>query len=172
MWSTLLKFLAVFFFNRRMTALKDQFANMRHHVADYTEDRALQLKQDFLEETERMATSFVGMLLVFSMFIFTGLLGLMWLFALMWESPHRTLILGLVMLIPALLGVAAFLKVRRLWRAKPLFADSLSLISHDWQLFRQEMAPTAAPSDVAQSEPVVAPEAVAAAPDPSPERSA
>ncbi len=156
MWSTLLKFLAVLFLNRRVNALKNQFVHMRQHVADYTEDRAQQLKQDFLDETERMATSFVGMLVVFSMFIFTGLLGLMWLFALLWESPHRTLILGLVMLVPALLGVFAFLKVRSLWRAKPLFADSLQLISHDWQLFRQEMAPDS-PTASAPATPTAAP---------------
>lgn len=95
MWVNLLKFAAVLFLNRKVTALKDNFFNLRHHVADYTEDRAQQLKQDFVEETERLATSIVGLLVVFSMFIFTGLLGLMWLFSLLWEHPQRSLILGL-----------------------------------------------------------------------------
>lgn len=143
MWSTLLKFLAVVFLNQRLNALKNQFSDLRQGVADYTEDRAQQLKQDFLIETERLATSVVGVLVAFAMLIFTGLLGLMWLFALLWDHPHRTLLLGLVMLIPALLGLLAFLKVRSVWRAKPLFADSLSLISQDWQSFRQEVAPHA-----------------------------
>lgn len=141
MWVTLLKFIAVLFFNRRVNALKDNFVHLRHHVADYTEDRALQLKKDFREETDRMAASLVGLLVVFSMFIFTGLLGLMWLFSLLWESPNRSLILGLVMLCPAVIALVTFLAVRKQWKQKPLFADSLEMISRDWQLFRNEMAP-------------------------------
>ena len=62
MWVNLLKFAAVLFLNRKVTALKDNFFNLRHHVADYTEDRAQQLKQDFVEESERLATSIVGLL--------------------------------------------------------------------------------------------------------------
>ncbi len=141
MWVNLLKFAAVLFLNRKVSALKGSFFNLRHHVADYTEDRAQQLKQDFLEETERLATSMVGMLVVFSMFIFTGLLGLMWLFSLLWEHPHRSLILGLAMLVPTIIGVIAFISVRAIWHKKPLFADSLAMISQDWRLFRKEMAP-------------------------------
>ncbi|MFD0930537.1 phage holin family protein [Methylophilus glucosoxydans] len=141
MWLNLLKFVAVLFLDRKVSALKDNFINLRHHVADYTEDRAQHMKQDFLEETQRMATSIVGLLVVFSMFIFTGLLGLMWLFSILWENPHRTLILGLVMLIPAAIGLIVFLAVRAQWYKKPLFADSLSMISHDWQVFRNEIAP-------------------------------
>ncbi|WP_029146857.1 phage holin family protein [Methylophilus sp. 5] len=142
MWVNLLKFVAVLFLNRKVSALKGSFFNLRHHVADYTEDRAQLLKQDFLEETERLATSMVGMLVVFSMFIFTGLLGLMWLFSLLWQHPHRSLILGLAMLVPTLIGVIAFIVVRATWQKKPLFADSLGMISQDWRLFRKEMAPT------------------------------
>lgn len=141
MWVNLLKFAAVLFLNRKVTALKDNLFNLRHHVADYTEDRAQQLKQDFIEETERLATSIVGLLVVFSMFIFTGLLGLMWLFSLLWEHPQRSLILGLTMLVPAIIGIITFFAVRATWHRKPLFANSLSMISHDWHLFRNEMAP-------------------------------
>jgi apolipoprotein N-acyltransferase len=158
MWVNLLKFVAVLFLNRKVSALKGNFFNLRHHVADYTEDRAQQLKQDFLEETERLATSMVGMLVVFSMFIFTGLLGLMWLFSLLWQHPHRSLILGLAMLVPTIIGIIAFVAVRAIWHKKPLFADSLAMISHDWRLFRKEMAPAepadpaaAAEADVAKS---------------------
>lgn len=118
MWVNLLKFAAVLFLNRKVTALKDNFFNLRHHVADYTEDRAQQLKQDFVEETERLATSIVGLLVVFSMFIFTGLLGLMWLFSLLWEHPQRSLILGLAMLVPIIIGVVTFLAVRATWQKK------------------------------------------------------
>jgi uncharacterized membrane protein YqjE len=143
MWVNLLKFVAVLFLNRKVSALKGSFFNLRHHVADYTEDRAQQLKQDFLEETERLATSMVGMLVVFSMFIFTGLLGLMWLFSLLWQHPNRSLILGLAMLVPTIIGIIAFISVRAIWHKKPLFADSLAMISQDWRLFRKEMAPDA-----------------------------
>lgn len=146
MWVNLLKFVAVLFLNRKVSALKGNFLNLSHHVADYTEDRAQHIKQDFLEETERLATSMVGLLVVFSMFIFTGLLGLMWLFSLLWQHPHRSLILGLAMLLPALIGIASFIAVRGLWQKKPLFSDSLSMISHDWQLFRKEINPDETPA--------------------------
>jgi hypothetical protein len=139
MWVNLLKFTAMLFFNRKITSLTDNLLNLRHHVADYTEERAAQIKQDFLGETERIATSLIGVLVVFSMFIFTGLLGLMWIFSLLWEHPNRTLILGVAMSIPILIGVIAFFAVRKVWKKKTLFSDSLSMISSDWQLFRTEM---------------------------------
>jgi hypothetical protein len=141
MWLHLLKFAAVLFLNRKVSAIKSSVFNLRHQVADYAEERALHFKQDFLEETDRLATSIVGLLVVFSMFIFTGLLGLMWLFSLLWEHPNRSLILGLAMLVPAVIGVITFLAVRAAWQKKPLFADSLAMISHDWKLFRSELAP-------------------------------
>lgn len=142
MWVHLLKFAAFFFLNRKVSAIKTNVFNLfRHQFADYAEDRAQHLKQDFMEETQRLATSIVGLLVVFSMFIFTGLLGLMWLFSLLWEHPNRSLILGLVMLVPAIIGVMTFVAVRGAWQKKPLFGDSLAMISHDWSLFRSEMAP-------------------------------
>lgn len=141
MWVNLLKFAAILFFNRKVTTLTDNLLHLREHAADYAESRAYYLKQDFLEETERMATSVVGILVVFSMFIFTGLLGLMWLFSLLWQHPHRSLILGLVMLVPVLVGVLTFLAVRKIWKKKPLFDSSLAMISQDWRLFRTELTP-------------------------------
>lgn len=154
MWVNLLKFAAVLFLNRKVSTLKGNLRNLSHHVADYTEDRAQHLKQDFLEETERLATSMVGLLVVFSMFIFTGLLGLMWLFSLLWQHPHRSLILGLAMLVPTLIGIAAFIAVRTLWQKKPLFSDSLAMISQDWQLFRNELTPEeTAPAEPTAAEP-------------------
>ncbi|SDK42580.1 Putative Holin-X, holin superfamily III [Methylophilus rhizosphaerae] len=154
MWVNLLKFAAILFFNRKVTTLTDNLLHLREHAADYAESRAYYLKQDFLEETERMATSVVGILVVFSMFIFTGLLGLMWLFSLLWQHPHRSLILGLVMLVPVLVGVLAFLAVRKLWKKKPLFDNSLAMISQDWRLFRTELTPSGeAPENTPASAP-------------------
>ncbi len=141
MWVNLLKFAAVLFFNRKVSALTDNLLQLRDHAADYAESRAQFLKQDFVEETERLATSMIGILVVFSMLIFTGLLGLMWLFSLLWEHPHRTLILGLIMLVPALIGILTFRAVHNVWKKKPLFATSLTMIERDWQLFRTEIAP-------------------------------
>ena len=140
MWVNLLKFATMLFFNRKITSMTDNLLHLRHHVADYTEERAKQIKQDFQGETERLATSLIGILVVFSMFIFTGLLGLMWLFSLLWEHPNRTLILAVAMSIPALIGVIAYFAVRRVWQKKTLFASSLALISSDWNLFRTELA--------------------------------
>ncbi|MGP1717544.1 MAG: phage holin family protein [Methylophilus sp.] len=120
--------------------MTDNLLHLRHHVAEYTEERAKQIKQDFQGETERLATSLIGILVVFSMFIFTGLLGLMWLFSLLWEHPNRTLILAVAMSIPALIGVIAYFAVRRVWQKKTLFASSISIISSDWKLFRTELA--------------------------------
>lgn len=149
MWSNLLKLLAFLFFNRQLQALKSNFRTLRHGVADYTEDRAQQLKQDFTEETERLATSLVGLLVVFSMLIFTGLMGMLWLFSLLWEHPQRSLILGLVMLVPASIGALTFWRIHRLWKRKSLFANSLSMIGSDWQQFREQMDPQ--PSSPASS---------------------
>lgn len=152
MWGNLLKMLAVLFLNRRLMVWKSRWQQLRTHAADYTEDRAQQFKQDFMQETQRLAGSLVALLVAFSMLIFTGLLGLMWLFSLLWQHPHRSLILGLVMLVPAAIGVYAGLQVRALWRQKPLFAESLALISQDWQVFRAEMTPSQAAPEPAPTD--------------------
>lgn len=141
MWFNVLKFVTIFLLNRKVHAFKKGMLHLSGYMADYAEDRGVLLKHDFMAEIERLATSVVGMLVVFSMFIFTGLLGLMWLFSLLWEHPHRTMILGLAMLIPALTGAGIFLVVRRLWKQKPLFSGSLDMIGQDWKVFRRELEP-------------------------------
>lgn len=151
MWSNLLKLLAFLFFNRQLQAFKNNIRTLRNDVADYTEDRALQIKTDFIEETERLATSLIALLIGFSMLIFTGLLGLMWLFSVLWSHPQRSLILGLAMLVPALIAIGVFCFVRKLWKRKPLFASSLDLIGTDWQSFRQHMQPEDHPSNQDQT---------------------
>lgn len=156
MWSNLLKFAAILLFNRKVSNLTENLLHLRDYAADYAEHRAAFIKQDFLKETHRLAISLVGLLVVFSMFIFTGLLGIIWLFSLLWEHPDRSLILGLVMLIPAIIGMIAFWAVWKTWKTRPLFASSLTMISQDWTLFRNEMTPADAPQSgapAAASEP-------------------
>ncbi len=138
-----------------MQAYKDKLRGLRHDLAEYTEDRAQLLRQDFQLETQRLFASVVGLLLGFALLIFTGMLGLMWLFSLLWAHPHRSLILGCCMLLPMMAAALVLWRVYRQWHQKPLFEDSLGLIAQDWQMLRKQMAES--PPQPAAAETTTAP---------------
>lgn len=151
MWANLFQFLAFLVLNRKVQAYKDKLRHLRHDLAEYTEDRAQLLKQDFQLEMQRLFSSVVSLLLGFTLLIFTGMLGLMWLFSLLWAHPQRSLILGSCMLLPMLAAAWVLWRVYKQWHQKPLFEDSLGLIAQDWQLFRQQMVDSPAPAAPAKS---------------------
>ncbi len=43
-----------------------------------------------MQDLQRVVNSFIGYLIMFSAIIFSGLLGLMWLFATAWEASSRS----------------------------------------------------------------------------------
>lgn len=151
MWANLFQFLAFLVLNRKVQAYKDKLRSLRHDLAEYTEDRAQLLKQDFQLEMQRLFSSFARLLLGFTLLIFTGMLGLMWLFSLLWAHPHRSLILGGVMLVPMVAAAIVLWRVHKQWQQKPLFEDSLGLIAQDWQLLRQQMVDNPPPASARQT---------------------
>lgn len=149
MWGHVIKFVALYLVNNRVARAKHSLDEVKDNAADYAETRAAFIKQNLMHDIERVVDSFIGLLLIFAGFIFTGILGLMWIFTMAWNSPNRELILGVTMLIPLALSAILFYNIRKSWKQKPLMHDTTQLISEDWQSFRHGLDGTADISDEA-----------------------
>lgn len=149
MWGTVIKFVALYFVNNRMTRAKHSLDEVKENAADYAETRAAFIKQNIMQDLHRMVNSLIGLLLMFAGLIFSGILGLMWIFTLAWNSPNREIILGVAMLVPLAASVILFFVIRKAWQQKPLMSETTDLISEDWKSFRHGLDGTADISDEA-----------------------
>jgi len=153
MWKAALQLLVVLFLRNRMhkvtSGFGEQLSDVKEHVAIMAESRASIFKENFHRDIQRMANSLLGYLFMLLAASCSALIGLMWLFAAAWNSPHRDLILGTTMTLPLLLGVGVFVYIRRSWKKEPLFNDSINQIEADWHAFRNGLDGTADTSDEA-----------------------
>lgn len=136
MLSTALKLVALYLINNRLSVAKDGLHTFKENIADYTESRTEIFRNNFHRDVRRIVSSFIGFLVILASLIFTGLLGLMWIFAVAWNSPNREVILGLTMSIPFVIGLITFSAIKNTWKNKPLLAETTQLVAADWQLFR------------------------------------
>lgn len=140
MWKTALK-LAVFIFLRsKINHVKDDIGNnlgaVKENMALLAESRALIFKQNFNHELQRLGNSLLGFMFMMLAAVFSGLTGLMWLFAIAWGSPNRNVILTITLLVPLLIGIGIYLYIRESWKREPLFDKTMTQIQSDWLLFR------------------------------------
>lgn len=140
MWKTALK-LAVFMFLRsKINHVKDDIGNnlgtVKENMAILAESRALIFKQNFHRELNRISNSLLGFLFMLLAGVLSTLTGLMWLFAIAWNSPNRNLILSITLIVPILIGVGIYLYIRQSWKREPLFDKTMTQIQTDWVLFR------------------------------------
>lgn len=140
MWKTALK-LAVFMFLRsKINHVKDDIGNnlgaVKENMALLAESRALIFRQNFHRELNRIGNSLLGFLFMLLAGVFSTLTGLMWLFAIAWNSPNRNLILSVTLILPILIGVGIYLYLRQSWKREPLFDKTMTQIQTDWVLFR------------------------------------
>lgn len=140
MWKTALK-LAVFIFLRsKINHVKDDIGNnlgaVKENMALLAESRALIFKQNFNNELQRLGNSLLGFMFMLLATLFSGLTGLMWLFAIAWGSPNRNVILTITLIVPLLIGIGIYLYIRESWKKEPLFNKTMTQIHSDWLLFR------------------------------------
>lgn len=140
MWKTALK-LAVFIFLRsKINHVKDDIGNnlgaVKENMVLLAESRALIFKQNFNNELQRLGNSLLGFMFMMLAAVFSGLTGLMWLFAIAWGSPNRNVILTFTLIVPLLIGIGIYLYIRESWKREPLFDKTMTQIQSDWLLFR------------------------------------
>jgi uncharacterized membrane protein YqjE len=143
MLKTVLK-LAVFLFLRSKaknvkTTTNDNLSAVKHNIIHMAEMRAVVFKQNFNNELKRLGTSVIGFMLMLLAAICSGLIGLMWLFAIAWNSPDRNVILGIAFILPLLVCVGIFAYLRYSWKKEPLFEQAITQIATDWRLFKHGM---------------------------------
>lgn len=146
---TVLKYIALYLFNSRASKSRNSLNHVLESSADYAESRALLIKYHLLEDLERVAKSFIGFLGILAGLVFSGMIGLMWIFTAAWNSPNREIILGIVMIIPLVAGVVVFIVIKNSWKARPFMNEASDLIAHDWKVFRHGLDGTADTSDEA-----------------------
>lgn len=127
----------------------NRFGAVKTSVAALLESHAVLFKSQFNHDVKRMVHSFLGFMFIFLAAIFSGLTGLMWLFATAWNSPNRDIILGTTMILPIIIGVAVFFVIRQSWKKQPFLQQSMIQIEQDWQVFRNGLDGTADTSDEA-----------------------
>jgi hypothetical protein len=136
MFSTVLKIVSLYFMKQHATQTKQHVTMFADHAADYAETRVLFIKNNLSQDLERMTNSFIGLMIMFAGILFSGMMALLWLFAIAWESADRVLILACFILIPILLSVIVFFVISSMWKNKPLMDTSIALIARDWQVIR------------------------------------
>lgn len=143
MLKTVLK-LAVFLFLRskvkNVQATTDvHLSTVKHNIVHMAEMRAAVFKQNFNNELKRLGNSVIGFMLMLVAAICSGLIGLMWLFAVAWSSPDRNIILSIAFILPLLLCIGIYAYLRYSWKKEPLFEQAISQIATDWRLFKHGM---------------------------------
>ena len=140
MWKTAAKLLIVLFLRNRMTQVTNsfgaQFSEVKENIAVMAESRAAIFKRNFDNDLHRVVNSLLGYMFMLLALACSALIGLMWLFATAWSSPHRDIILGIAMILPLLIGIVVFVTIKNSWKNDPLFSRSLKQIETDWLVFR------------------------------------
>lgn len=136
MLGSLFKYIVFYLLGNRLAAAKNELQKVKVTAADYAEDRASLIKENALKDARRVVNSLIALMLMFCAIIFSGLLGMMWLFATAWDSPHRVLILSVSIVIPLLISAIIFAVLNFSWRKNPLLNDVSELIASDWLVFR------------------------------------
>ena len=149
MFASVLKMITFYLIGNRISEAKNDLIEVRENAANYAESRSRRIKENVMQDLQRVVNSFIGYLIMFSAIIFSGLLGLMWLFAAAWQSPNRELILGVSMLLPLCISAVIYTVIKSSWQKKPLLNETTQLISKDWQSFRHGLDGTADISDEA-----------------------
>jgi len=88
MFASVLKMITFYLIGNRISEAKNDLIEVRENAANYAESRTLRIKENVMRDLQRIVNSFIGYLIMFSAIIFSGLLGLMWLFA----TPGKALI--------------------------------------------------------------------------------
>ena len=154
MWKTGLKLLMVLFFKKRLNLVKNDFSEhfhtLKENIALMAESRAGIFKQNFHADIHRMVNSLLGFMLILLFLAGSTLIGLMWLFAIAWNSVYRDTILAIAIILPVLVAIGVFIVIRQSWKKEPLFQQSIKQIEYDWLVFRGGLDSTVDPSDEAK----------------------
>jgi hypothetical protein len=144
MISTILKLIALGYVNNRVTKISDNLKQTKEGAADYIESRAQFIRNNLMQDLERMGDSLFGFISVAIALFFSGLVTFMWLFAVAWNSQYREYILVAAILLPLIIGLLLFKKISNSWKKETFMNDSMILISEDWNKLRYDMDSKAA----------------------------
>ena len=130
-------------------SLHNEFDSLKKNLALMAESRATFFKRNFNQEAQRVVGSLMGFMFMLVAVVFAGLVGIMWIFALAWNSPNRELILGITMFVPIVAAVIIFITIRNTWKKEPLLAQTMKQIENDWLVFSGGLDGTADTSEAA-----------------------
>lgn len=136
MLKVIIKYIALYYLNNRISSKANSLLQAKDSAADYVESRAIFFKYNLLSDLRRVVNSFFVYLAIFVAFIFSALIGLMWLFSSIAESQNRDLILGIMVITPIIVAAILLFKVINHWNKNPFMNESTRLIAYDWNTFR------------------------------------
>lgn len=136
MLKVIIKYIALYYLNNRISIKANSLLQAKDSAADYVESRAIFFKYNLMSDLRRVVNSFFVYLAIFIAFIFSALIGLMWLFSSIAESQNRDLILGIMVITPIIVATILLFKVINHWNKNPFMNESTRLIAYDWKTFR------------------------------------
>jgi hypothetical protein len=140
MLKTIIKLLVVYFVNKQLSGAKEGLVGVKASMTDYAESRAEFVRDDFLQDLQRMLNTILAYFFVFTALVLAGVIALLWIFAIAWESPNRALILSLIILGLLSVSIAIYAAIRYKWKNHYFMSNTNDLIAHDWQLFTNKLA--------------------------------
>lgn len=139
MLKTIIKLFAIYFVNKRLSNVKENLSGVKNSVTDYAESRAGFVRDDFLQDLQRMLNTVLGYLFVFTALVLAGVITLMWVFAIAWDSPNRGLILSAIILMLLFTSASIYGVIKHKWKNHVFMSNTSGLISHDWHLFKNNL---------------------------------
>lgn len=139
MIKTVIKLFAIYFVNKRLNEAKENLSDVKNNVTDYAESRAEFVRDDFLQDLQRMLNTVLGYLFVFTSLVLAGVITLLWIFAIVWDSPNRGFILSGIILMLLFTSGAIYGMIKHKWKHHYFMSHTSNLISHDWHLFKRNL---------------------------------
>lgn len=140
MLKTIIKLVIVYFVNKQLSGAKEGLTDIKTSMTDYAESRAEFIRDDFLQDLQRMLNTVLAYFFVFTALVLAGVIALLWIFAIAWESPNRALILSAIIVGLLSVSIAIYATIRYKWKNDYFMSKTSGLIAHDWYLFTNKLA--------------------------------
>lgn len=144
MWQIILKLLAVYLLRNRLNQAKSNlqhdFSAAKENLASILERHATQFKEEYTEELTRISRSIIAFACMILASTLTGLIALLWIFAIAWTSQDRTIILTCMIGAGVLVALCIALYISHQWKRKALFEHTIHLVESDWLIFKEGLA--------------------------------
>jgi len=141
MWQTALKLLVVYMLRNKMNQAKNglqlDLTGIKDNIASIAERHVAQFVRDLSRDSKRIINSLIGLTIALFTLAGAGLIALIWLFAIAWQSVHREFILGGIIAGGLFISIGIFVYVYHSWQNAPFLNQTITQVEADWVVFKE-----------------------------------